>query len=104
MFAVQADGHEVTTVEGLASASELHPIQEGFRDEHGLQCGFCTPGMMLTAKALLDENPDPTEDEVRWALSGNLCRCTGYQNIVKAVLLAAARLRANNHVEEDEAP
>jgi carbon-monoxide dehydrogenase small subunit len=104
MFAVQADGHEVTTVEGLASASELHPIQEGFRDEHGLQCGFCTPGMMLTAKALLDENPDPTEDEVRWALSGNLCRCTGYQNIVKSVLLAAARLRANNHVEEDEAP
>jgi len=104
MFAVQADGHEVTTVEGLASASELHPIQEGFRDEHGLQCGFCTPGMMLTAKALLDENPDPTEDEVRWALSGNLCRCTGYQNIVKSVILAAARLRANNHVEEDEAP
>ena len=70
MFAVQVDGHEVTTVEGLASASGLHPIQEGFRDEHGLQCGFCTPGMMLTAKALLDENPDPTEDEVRWALSG----------------------------------
>ena len=104
MFAVQADGHEVTTVEGLASASELHPIQEGFRDEHGLQCAFCTPGMMLTAKALLDENPDPTEDEVRWALSGNLCRCTGYQNIVKSVILAAARLRANNHVEEDEAP
>ena len=104
MFAVQVDGHEVTTVEGLASASGLHPIQEGFRDEHGLQCGFCTPGMMLTAKALLDENPDPTEDEVRWALSGNLCRCTGYQNIVKSVLLAAARLRANNHVEEDEAP
>ncbi len=104
MFAVQVDGHEVTTVEGLASASGLHPIQEGFRDEHGLQCGFCTPGMMLTAKALLDENPDPTEDEVRWALSGNLCRCTGYQNIVKSVILAAARLRANNHVEEDEAP
>ncbi|MBN4083923.1 (2Fe-2S)-binding protein [bacterium AH-315-A03] len=104
MFAVQADGHEVTTVEGLASASGLHPIQEGFRDEHGLQCGFCTPGMMLTAKALLDENPDPTEDEVRWALSGNLCRCTGYQNIVKSVLVAAARLRAKDNVEEDEAP
>ena len=104
MFAVQVDGHEVTTVEGLASASGLHPIQEGFRDEHGLQCGFCTPGMMLTAKALLDENPDPTEDEVRWALSGNLCRCTGYQNIVKSVLLAAARLRAKDNVEEDEAP
>ena len=77
MLAVQADGHEVTTVEGLAGPSELHPIQEGFKDEHGLQCGFCTPGMMLAAKALLDRNPDPTEEEVRWALSGNLCRCTG---------------------------
>jgi carbon-monoxide dehydrogenase small subunit len=93
MLAVQADGHEVTTVEGLASSSQLHPIQEGFKDEHGLQCGFCTPGMMMTAKALLDENPDPTEDDVRWALSGNLCRCTGYQNIVKSVLWAAKRLR-----------
>jgi carbon-monoxide dehydrogenase small subunit len=72
---------------------ELHPIQEGFKDEHGLQCGFCTPGMMLSAKALLDENPNPTEDEVRWALSGNLCRCTGYQNIVKAVLWAAEKMR-----------
>jgi carbon-monoxide dehydrogenase small subunit len=95
MFAVQATGHEVTTVEGLATASELHPIQEGFKDEHGLQCGFCTPGMMLSAKALLDENPDPTEDEVRWALSGNLCRCTGYQNIVKAVLWAAQKMRGD---------
>jgi aerobic carbon-monoxide dehydrogenase small subunit len=94
MLAVQADGHEVTTVEGLASASELHPLQEGFKDEHGLQCGFCTPGMMLAAKALLAENPDPTEDEVRWALSGNICRCTGYQNIVKAVLWAADKMRA----------
>ena len=93
MLAVQADGHEVTTVEGLATSSELHPIQEGFKDEHGLQCGFCTPGMMLAAKALLDENPDPTEDEVRWALSGNLCRCTGYQNIVKSVLWAAEKLQ-----------
>jgi aerobic carbon-monoxide dehydrogenase small subunit len=94
ILAAQADGHEVTTVEGLASASELHPIQEGFKQEHGLQCGFCTPGMMMTAKALLDENPDPTEDEIRWALAGNLCRCTGYQNIVKAVLWAADKLRA----------
>ncbi len=94
MLAVQADGHRVTTVEGLATASELHPIQEGFKDEHGLQCGFCTPGMMMASKALLDRNPDPTEDEVRWALSGNLCRCTGYQNIVKSVLWAAAKLRA----------
>jgi aerobic carbon-monoxide dehydrogenase small subunit len=93
MLAVQADGHEVTTVEGLGTPSALHPVQEGFKDEHGLQCGFCTPGMMLSAKALLDENPDPTEDEVRWALSGNLCRCTGYQNIVKAVLWAAEKMR-----------
>jgi carbon-monoxide dehydrogenase small subunit len=95
MLAVQADGHQVTTVEGLATASELHPIQEGFKNEHGLQCGFCTPGMMLAAKALLDENLDPSEDEVRWALSGNLCRCTGYQNIVKSVLWAAEKLRAS---------
>jgi carbon-monoxide dehydrogenase small subunit len=101
MLAVQADGHEVTTVEGLAGARELHPLQEGFKDEHGLQCGFCTPGMMLAAKALLDENPDPTEDEVRWALSGNLCRCTGYQNIVKAVLWAAERLRAEAPAAEE---
>jgi carbon-monoxide dehydrogenase small subunit len=93
MLAVQTDGHEVRTVEGMAHASELHPIQEGFREEHGLQCGFCTPGMMLSAMALLRRNPDPTEEEVRWALSGNLCRCTGYQNIVKAVLWAAAKLR-----------
>ena len=94
MLAVQADGHEVTTVEGIATASELHPIQEGFKNEHGLQCGFCTPGMMLTTMALLKENPNPTEDEVRWALSGNLCRCTGYQNIVKSVLWAAEKLRS----------
>jgi len=91
MLAVQADGHQVTTVEGLATASELHPIQEGFTREHGLQCGFCTPGMMLAAKALLDENPNPTEDDVRWGLSGNLCRCTGYQKIIDAVHLAASR-------------
>ena len=93
MLAVQVDGHEVTTVEGLASASELHPLQEGFKQEHGLQCGFCTPGMMLAAKALLDRNPDPSEEDVRWALSGNLCRCTGYQNIVKSVLWAAEKLK-----------
>src|SRR5215207_7100871 len=91
MLAVQADGHHVTTVEGMATASELHPVQEGFKEEHGLQCGFCTPGMMLTATALLAENPDPSEEDVRWALSGNLCRCTGYQNIVKAVLWAAQK-------------
>ena len=102
MFAVQADGHEILTVEGLATASELHPIQEGFKDEHGLQCGFCTPGMMLSAKALLEENPNPTEDEIRWALSGNLCRCTGYQNIVKAVMWAAEKLGAG--AESDSVP
>ncbi|MGH3623104.1 MAG: (2Fe-2S)-binding protein [Sciscionella sp.] len=93
MLAVQADGHEVTTVEGLGTPSELDPVQEGFKEEHGLQCGFCTSGMMMTAKALLDENPYPTEEEVRWAISGNLCRCTGYQNIVKAVLWAAEQKR-----------
>jgi aerobic carbon-monoxide dehydrogenase small subunit len=93
MFAVQADGHEVRTVEGLAQASELHPLQEGFKAEHGLQCGYCTPGMMMSSIALLERNPDPTEDEIRWALSGNLCRCTGYQNIVKAVRWAAAKLQ-----------
>src|SRR4029077_19817804 len=108
MLAVQADGHEITTVEGMATASELHPLQEGFKEEHGLQCGFCPPGMMLAAKALLDANPDPTEEDVRWALSGNLCRCTGYQNIVKSVLWAAAKLRgdspAGGDAAADEAP
>jgi aerobic carbon-monoxide dehydrogenase small subunit len=93
MLAVQTDGHEVRTVEGMAQASELHPVQEGFKQEHGLQCGFCTPGMMMSAMALLERNPHPTEEEIRWALSGNLCRCTGYQNIVKAVLWAAAKLQ-----------
>ncbi|MPZ82464.1 MAG: 2Fe-2S iron-sulfur cluster binding domain-containing protein [Actinophytocola sp.] len=93
MLAVQTDGHEVRTVEGMARASELHPIQEGFKEEHGLQCGYCTPGMMMSAMALLERNPDPTEEEIRWALSGNLCRCTGYQNIVKAVLWAAKKMQ-----------
>ena len=88
-FAVQANGKAVTTVEGLADGAQLHPVQEGFKEEHGLQCGFCTPGMMLVSKALLEENPDPTEEEIRWAISGNICRCTGYQNIVKAVQWAA---------------
>jgi carbon-monoxide dehydrogenase small subunit len=94
MFAVMADGHEVTTVEGLGMSSELHPIQEGFKQEHGLQCGFCTPGMMMASKALLSENLNPTEEDIRWALSGNLCRCTGYQNIVKSVLWAAEKMRS----------
>ncbi|MFW6191870.1 MAG: (2Fe-2S)-binding protein [Gemmatimonadota bacterium] len=89
MFAVQASGREVTTVEGLAENGELHPVQVGFHEEHGLQCGFCTPGMMLVGKVLLDENPDPSEAEIRRAISGNLCRCTGYQNIVESVRHAA---------------
>ena len=89
MFGVQADGHEVTTVEGLAAADGLHPIQAAFQEEHGLQCGFCTPGMMLVGAALLERNPDPSDDDVRWAVSGNICRCTGYMNIVKAIQAAA---------------
>jgi carbon-monoxide dehydrogenase small subunit len=92
-FAVQVDGRKLTTVEGLMQNGQLHPIQQGFKEEHGLQCGFCTPGMMLTALALLEENADPTDEEIRWAISGNICRCTGYQNIVKAVQWAAAKLR-----------
>jgi carbon-monoxide dehydrogenase small subunit len=94
VLAVQADGRQVTTVEGLAIASELSAMQEGFKEEHGLQCGFCTPGMMLAATALLNENPNPSEDDIRWGLSGNLCRCTGYQNIVKSVMWAAEKLRS----------
>ena len=91
MFAVQADGHDVMTVEGLAGAT-LHPLQQGFWDQHGLQCGYCTPGMMLTSYALLKQNPKPSEADIRDALAGNLCRCTGYQNIVKAVQQAAGTL------------
>ena len=94
MLAVQADGQQVTTVEALAASGSLHPIQAAFKQEHGLQCGFCTPGMMLTSVALLNEKPDPTDDEIRWALSGNICRCTGYMNIVKAVKSAAAQMKA----------
>ena len=93
LFAVQADGREITTVEGLEQDGTLHPIQEGFWQEHGLQCGFCTPGMLMTGYALLQHNPAPTEEEIRWAISGNLCRCTGYVNIVKAVQYAAAKVR-----------
>jgi carbon-monoxide dehydrogenase small subunit len=94
MFAVQADGVEVSTVEGLMSDGQLHPIQAAFKEEHGLQCGFCTPGMMLTGKALLERNPMPTDQDVRWAISGNLCRCTGYMNIVKAIQAAGAQMSA----------
>ena len=93
MLAVQADGAEVTTIEGLASNGDLHPIQEGFWERHGLQCGYCTPGMIMSAVGLLDENPSPSEDEIRHGLEGNLCRCTGYHNIVKAVEYAAAKMR-----------
>ena len=93
VLAVQAAGRSITTVEGLAQGANLSPIQVGFHEEHGLQCGFCTPGMMLTGTALLDRNPNPTEDEIRWAISGNICRCTGYMNIVKSIQ-HAARARA----------
>jgi carbon-monoxide dehydrogenase small subunit len=93
VLAVQANGAEITTIEGLASNGELHPVQEGFWERHGLQCGYCTPGMIMAAVALLEENPDPTEDEIRHGLEGNLCRCTGYHNIVRAVEYGAAKLR-----------
>jgi carbon-monoxide dehydrogenase small subunit len=92
LFAVQADGEQIRTIEGLAENGKLHPLQEGFKEEHGLQCGFCTPGMILAAHALLEKNPHPSEQEIRWGISGNLCRCTGYQNIVKAVQYAASKL------------
>ena len=94
MFAVQADGHSITTVEGLAKDKDnLHPIQQSFWEAHGLQCGYCTPGILMTLVPFLEQNPDPTEDEIRHALSGNLCRCTGYQHIVDAVKLAAEKMR-----------
>ena len=93
LFGVQADGRSVTTVEGLATAAGLDPIQAAFKEEHGLQCGFCTPGMMLTGAALIEQNPAPSDDDVRWAISGQICRCTGYMNIVKAIQ-AAARAKA----------
>jgi carbon-monoxide dehydrogenase small subunit len=92
VFAVQADGREIRTIEGLAANGRLHPLQEGFKEEHGLQCGFCTPGMIMSAYALLEKNPHPSEQEIRWGISGNLCRCTGYQNIVKAVQYAANKM------------
>ncbi len=90
MLAAQADGHDVTTVEGLKADGQLHAIQKAFKENHGLQCGFCTPAMMLVGAALLESNDDPSEDEIRWAISGNLCRCTGYMNIVKSIQAAAA--------------
>ena len=93
MLAAQADGTDITTIEGLADGNGLHPVQNAFWEEHGLQCGFCTPGMIITAVDLLDRNPDPSEHEIREALEGNLCRCTGYQNIVKAVKYAAQKIK-----------
>jgi carbon-monoxide dehydrogenase small subunit len=92
VFAVQADGKALQTVEGLAQGGKLHPLQEGFKEEHGLQCGFCTPGMLMSAAALLSKNPKPSEQDIRWGIAGNLCRCTGYQNIVKAVQYAADKM------------
>jgi carbon-monoxide dehydrogenase small subunit len=89
LLAVQVQGRNITTVEGLAQGATLSPVQAGFHEEHGLQCGFCTPGMMLVGTALLERNPNPTEEEIRWAISGNICRCTGYMNIVKAIQHAA---------------
>ncbi len=101
VFAVQADGAEITTVEGMAAADgSLSPIQDGFMQEHGLQCGYCTPGMIMRTHRLLQENPDPTDEEIRMGLSGNLCRCTGYQNIVKAVHYAAQKIQAGREAAE----
>jgi aerobic carbon-monoxide dehydrogenase small subunit len=96
MFGVQADGREVTTVEGLQGGDGLHPIQAAFKEHHGLQCGFCTPAMMLVGAALLEQNANPSDEDVRWAISGNLCRCTGYTNIVKAIQATAASTEPAN--------
>ena len=96
VFAAQADGAEITTIEGLAPEGELHPVQEGFWQKHGLQCGYCTPGMIMTSAYLLKTNPDPSEDEIKRALEGNLCRCTGYVNIIEAIRYAAEKMRAAN--------
>jgi carbon-monoxide dehydrogenase small subunit len=95
LFAVQAEAADITTIEGVADGETLHPVQEGFWERHGLQCGFCTPGMIMSAIALLDENDDPSEAEIRHGIEGNLCRCTGYHNIVRAIEYAAARIRGD---------
>jgi len=101
VFAAQANGAEITTIEGMAGADgSLHPLQEAFREHHGLQCGFCTPGMITRAHRLLQENPDPTDEEIRMGISGNLCRCTGYQNIVKAIRAAADEMQATKEAAE----
>ena len=93
LFTIQANGKSLTTIEGLESGGKLHPLQEGFHEEHGLQCGFCTPGMIMRAVEILEKNPNPTEDDIRWGISGNLCRCTGYVNIVKSIQYAAERMQ-----------
>ena len=98
VFAVQANGKSVETIESLAAGGDLHPLQEGFWEKHGLQCGYCTPGMIMSAKYLLEKNPNPTEEEIRWAISGNLCRCTGYNKIVEAIQYAAEKLRETEAV------
>jgi carbon-monoxide dehydrogenase small subunit len=103
MLAVQADGRSISTVEGLASGATLHPLQQAFSDEHGLQCGFCTPGMLMQASWLLAQNPDPSETEIRQGIAGNLCRCTGYLNIVKSIQQAAATMRAANEAPVEPA-
>ena len=103
MLAVQAEGRSISTVEGLATGATLHPLQQAFWDQHGLQCGFCTPGMIMQSKWLLEQNPDPTEDEIRHGIAGNLCRCTGYVNIVKAVQQAAAEMRTAKSAAEPAA-
>ncbi len=100
IFAVQANGGQVKTIEAMAENGQLHPLQEGFWEKHGLQCGYCTPGMIMSASELLAKNPDPSEDEIRWAISGNLCRCTGYNKIVEAIQYAAAKMNA----EKEELP
>lgn len=103
-FAVQADGKSVATIEGMAAADgTLHPLQEGFWEKHGLQCGYCTPGMIMSAKHLLDKNPNPTEEEIRWGISGNLCRCTGYNKIVEAIQYAAEKINSQTSGNEREA-
>jgi len=103
LLAIQAQGAEVMTVEGLASNGELHPLQQAFMDEHGLQCGYCTPGMLMRSYRFLQENPDPTEAEIREGMSGNLCRCTGYQNIIKSIQKAAAAINASDRDEATSA-
>jgi len=99
MFTVQADGAEITTIEGLVTNGNLHPLQEGFKEEHGLQCGFCTPGMIMRSIDLLNHHSDPSEEEIRWGISSNLCRCTGYNNIVKAIQYAAKKMKEETTVE-----